>query len=448
MLALEVGKDNGLKKNESFRRTLQGRKEQLMREVMYYAEGTSKVQLDTAMIKREYEIAGRTYHIEYFTIPNDSAAAVVKQILDTSATSFGDIYRAMTGRDSLPQRDVNWTSKESKEVRRVLFKNLPHLNQIVGPVQVNDESYLFMRVKGWTDHVAVTEQQLSERWNDVKQELTHEQADERYDSYILRLMKGKTLQFEPNVFRKVSEIIAPRYFESKNKEEEAVLDEAYKRQPKENPELGDIDNNLKALHEAPLFTIDGNVWTVNDIAKEMERHPLVFRNENLHKNSFPKQLELAIVDIVRDRYLTQEAYHRGFDRYPTVVHYTDMWQDAVLSLWQEYAYLNSIGASESKQMDIITKYLNPYVDSLRRKYGDHTEINVNEFNNIKLTRIDMFVLEKDVPFPDFVPAFPQLTTYQWLKYGKRMDMDKQEAPARQNKSHSSQSRVQHQEGRW
>jgi hypothetical protein len=442
MLAFQAGKDNELMKSEPFQRMLQGLKEQLMRNVMYYAEGTSKVHLDTARIRREYEIAGRTYHIEYFNIPNDSAAIAIKQILDTSAASFADIYHAITGRDTLPQRDVNWISKESQEVRKALFKDRPAVNQVIGPVQVNDENYLFLRVKGWTDQVVVTEKQISDRWNDVNQELTHEQADEHYDNYIMSLMRRKTLQFEPHTFMKFVEIVAPNYLESKKEKEKTLLDELYQRQPQENPEFDDIERNLNPLQGAPLFTIDGKVWTVKDAAEEMERHPLVFRSKNLHKKNFSKQLKLALVDMVRDRYLTQEAYSRGFDRYPMVVHYTDMWQDATLSLWQKDTFLKSNGVDDNGQIDIITKYLDPYMDSLRRKYNDCTEINIDEFNNIQLTGIPMFVLQGNVPFPVFVPNFPQLTTYKWLDYGKKMEERKQETPARKKTSKTSQLPIQ------
>ena len=421
MLVFEADKDNELMKSESFQRIMQGLKEQLMRNVIYYAEGTSKVHVDSAIIRREYEVAGRTYNIEYFTIPNDSAATAIKQILDTSATSFADIYHTLSGRDSIPQREINWISKESQEVRKALFKVRPSVNQIVGPVQVNDESYLFMRIKGWTDHVAVTEKQISDRWDDVTQELTHEQADEYYDNYTMSLMRGKTLQLEPRTFRKFLEIVAPTYLESKKEKEEMLFDKMYKRQPRENPKMDDMEHNLNRLQGTPLFTIDGNVWTVEDVAKEMERHPLVFRNKNLNKKNFANQLKLALVDMVRDRYLTQEAYSRGFDRYPMVVHYTEMWQDAILSLWQKDAFLKSRGVDDNGQIDIVTKYLNPYADSLRRKYSDCIEVNVNEFNNIQLTGVPMFVLEGNVPFPVFVPSFPQLTTYKWLNYGKKME---------------------------
>jgi len=81
----------------------------------------------------------------------------------------------------------------------------------------------------------------------------------------------------------------------------------------------------------------------------------------------------------------------------------------MLSLWQEYAYLDSIGVTDNGQMEIVTKYLNPYVDSLKHKYSDRIEVNVIPFNNIKLTGIDLLALQNGVPFAVLVPAFPQLT---------------------------------------
>ena len=442
MLALEAGNDNELTRNKHFQHMLQGRKEQLMREVLYYAEGTAAVKLDTAEIMQQFKIAGRTYHLEYFDVPNDSDAAAVKQILDTSGTSFADVYRVLAGRDSLPQRDVSWSSRESKVIHKALFKDLPKVNQIVGPMRVNDKSHLFMRVRGWTDREAITEKQSAERWNDVTEELSHEKADAHYDKFIARMMDGKTLQFEPTAFRKFVEIVAPLYLAPKKEKEEALLDEAFHRQPQENPKFDDVERNLDALRGAPLFTIEDKVWTVEDVTREMERHPLVFRYKSLHKKNFSEQLKLAVVDMVRDRYLTNEAYQRGYDKYPTVGHYTEMWQDAILSLWQKYAHLRSIGVAENGQIDLITKYLNPYVDSLRRKYDNRTEINVDELNKIKLTQIDMFVLQNNVPFAVFVPTFPQLTTHKWLDYGRKMNSGKQEEPAQKNTSEISRSRPQ------
>jgi hypothetical protein len=72
----------------------------------------------------------------------------------------------------------------------------------------------------------------------------------------------------------------------------------------------------------------------------------------------------------------------------------------------------------------VTRYLDPYVDSLRHKYAATVEVNVDEFNDIKLTGIDMIALQSNVPFPVVVPPFPLLTTHKWLDFGKSMDSPK------------------------
>ena len=422
MLALEAGKDNELTRNSSFQRMMQGRKEQLMREVLYFAEGTAKVRLDSLEIRKENEIAGRTYHLEYFDVPNDSVATTVQRIIDTSASSFAAVYQALSGQDTIPRRDVDWSSRESRTVHKALFTNRPAANQIIGPLRVGEGHYLFVRVKGWTDHVAVSEKQKIERWNDVTEDLSREQADERYEKFVTGMMAGRTLEFEPAAFKQFVEAVAPYYLNSQNAREEAALSDMYNQDAPQNPSLSDAEQKLAALKGPPLLSIDGHVWTMEDVFQEMERHPLVFREHTLLKSNIAKQLELAIVDMVRDRYLSNEAYKRGYDSYGMVTHNTEMWEDAMLSLWQERAYMKSIGNPGGNQLDLVTKCLDPYVDSLRHKYGASVEVNVDEFNDVKLTGIDVIAIQRSVPFPVVVPPFPMLTTHKWLDFGKAMDV--------------------------
>ena len=71
-------------------------------------------------------------------------------------------------------------------------------------------------------------------------------------------------------------------------------------------------------------------------------------------------------------------------------------------------------------MDIITQNLNPYIDSLQAKYNNDIEIDTDAFEKIKLTRIDMFVIQRNAPFPVIVPSFPLLTTDNQLDYGRKI----------------------------
>ena len=97
-----------------------------------------------------------------------------------------------------------------------------------------------------------------------------------------------------------------------------------------------------------------------------------------------------------------------------------MWRDNLLALYQKNRYLKSVNANEEDYLEIIDLYLNAYVDSLQKKYDDIIEIDTDKFEKIKLTRIDLFVLQKNMPFPIIVPGFPLITTDNKLDYGKKM----------------------------
>ena len=70
---------------------------------------------------------------------------------------------------------------------------------------------------------------------------------------------------------------------------------------------------------------------------------------------------------------------------------------------------------------MIEDHLNPYIDQLQTKYDKEIEVDVERFNQIKLTRIDMLVMQQNVPFPLVVPGFPQITTDNKLNYGSKME---------------------------
>jgi hypothetical protein len=128
--------------------------------------------------------------------------------------------------------------------------------------------------------------------------------------------------------------------------------------------------------------------------------------------------------MVRDRFLTEEAYRRGYNTIDMVERNREMWSDALLARYQISDYLRTTAIDNVDSLSTITlieEHLNPYVNELQNKYNDLIEINVEEFNKIELTRTDMIVIQTNVPFPNMVPGFPQVTTDPWLDYGKKME---------------------------
>ncbi|MCK4295412.1 MAG: hypothetical protein KAX28_02005, partial [Candidatus Marinimicrobia bacterium] len=93
-------------------------------------------------------------------------------------------------------------------------------------------------------------------------------------------------------------------------------------------------------------------------------------------------------------------------------------------LYHRNQYLESIDRKEDFNEDYlhnIEQDLNPYIDRLQEKYNDVIEINTDRFEEIQLTRIDLFVMQNKAPFPVVVPGFPILTTDNKLDYGRKME---------------------------
>ena len=420
MLALEAGENNELARNKHFQRYIQGRKEQAMRQWLYHEEAVSKVRLDSSEIKKVYQVAGRKYKVYFFTINDDSIAQEVKRKLHEQGISFEQVFRELDELDSLHEKEIEFNSREHDVIHNALFSKKLKANEVIGPLKVESNLYLVMKVKGWTNRVALTEKDIQQRWNDVKVRLTDQKALRIYENFVAKIMKGKKIEFVPPIFRKLVNLIGPLYFELGEKRNEIFLSMALDKKL-DNPEFLNLHKGIEEIRNEPFFQIDGEIWTVGDFEIELEKHPLVFRKKKMNENEFTKQFKLAIADMIRDKYLAQEAYKRGYDEINVVKRNAEMWKDAFLAYYQKRKYLEKINYDKENEVKVITKYLNPYINELQVKYNDIIEINIEAFEKVNLTRIDMFATQYNVPFPVVVPTFPQVITDHKLDYGRRME---------------------------
>lgn len=422
LLALEAGDHNALLENEEWQLYLQGRKEQAMRQWLYYKEGFEKAALDTAEVKKLFTVAGRKYKIAYYTIKNDTVAALVKQELQDRGKTFEEVYGATGSLEGIPQREVAWNSPEHEAIHSALFSETLKKGQIVGPLQIESNYHIVMKVLGWTEEVAITGGQIQKRWREVSEKLAEQKAATVFEQYVQNVMRGKRIEFNPAIFRKVVTIVAPHYLKSFEEKQSAVNQQLWNKQDNENI-LTQMATSFDAILDEPFFRIDGKIWTVRDFEREAKIHPLVFRQRRISKADFAEQFKLAVVDMVRDRYLAEDAYKKGYDRVEAVQRNVEMWRDNLLFLYQLNAYLKAIGRHGNFTKDylqIIEADLNPYVNGLQAKYGNQIEINTDAFEKIKLTNIDMIALQKNVPFPVVVPGFPVITTDHQLDYGRKL----------------------------
>jgi len=423
LLAFEAGDDNPLTRSKSFQDEIRGHKEQLMRETLYYKEALNKVKLDTSAVKKRYKVSGREYNIAYYSVGRNAANfALEQQMRGREDEAFDDLFRQVAGVGPVPERKVSWQSKEDPVVHRTLFSEPLKKGQVLGPVKVDENQYLMIKVLGWIDRPVITDTASRQRWEDVSEELKREAGGEIWDGYIANLMKGKTLIFKEDAFKKMTKFLLPIYFKT-DKEEKEMLNSIYwnNEKPAIFPDSSLTDE--KKFAQMPFFTLDGKTYTVDDLTNMLGTHPLVFRKKKMGRGEFPEQFKYAVADMIRDRFVTQKAYDKGIDKSPYIEAYTNMWKDAFLSFYQRTQVLKSRGVKgdfEKEYMKHINLFLNSYSDSLFKKYSPKIEVNIPNFENIQLTRIDMVVRHEGVPYPDAVPTFPLLTTRNRMDYGSNM----------------------------
>ncbi len=422
LLSLEAGEDNPILNHEPINTFLLGRQEQAMRKKLYRVEGLQKVKIDDEKLFKVYRFAGREYEINYFTVPDTALANKISSKIAENE-SFEKIHERIFGLSEIPKRQVPWDKEGNDAIHKALFTDSLRVGQVIGPVKADEETYITMKILGWVDRPAISELQKEQRKSDVEELIRRQESYELYYDFAARVMRDKKVEFSRDTFFKFAQLMQPQYMLTPELKREAFNEKFWNNQDLElaTDEERDIYTQIK---NEPILNIDGEIWTVNDLQGEIARHPLVFRKRKMSNREFPEQLKLAIVDLIRDKHLTEIAYKRGYDKLDSVVREKNMWQDHLVALYQKDQYLKSVGETRdfpTQYLKIIEDTLNTFVDSLQNKYSDQVYINTDVFEKVKLTRIDMFVTEKNVPFPIVVPSFPVLTTDNRLDYGQKMN---------------------------
>lgn len=412
LLAIESEAVNKQIKPENLNPFLKGRKEQAMRQLLYFEKGHNKVLLEEDEINHFFKMAGRTYHINYFSFPGGAFADSVKRAID-EGISLKDIY-SVNFEGNIPARDVNWIDNNDPLISDRLFNNEIQKEQVIGPYYLNDGSAFIMEVNGWTDRMDLSEQGNIDRREKVINSLKERKGKLIYKSFIKKIMKGKNIKLNEDVFFPYANAISDQFFRSREEKETAISNALFKAG--EFLSLEDIKPMNQKYKDLVLFTINGDNWTVKDFEKNIASHPLVFRKKKMNKSEFSNQFKFAIVDFIQDYYLTKKAYELGLDKTNTIYLNESLWADS-FTAYQSAKLLMST-QSDSLEQHIIMK---PIIDNLQKKYSPQISIDMKLFESIKISSIDMFVTQGNVPYPVVVPSFPSYTIDSYIDYGSTIN---------------------------
>jgi hypothetical protein len=422
LFAIEAGDTNRFINTEPVRLMLRGRKEQNMRQWLYEQEARNKAVIDTAQAKTTFKFAGRRYNISYFNVADSALVRRLKNEI-TASGQFEELFYRTTGLDTLPHRDVEWSKHEHDLILDSLFMRQRLKHEVIGPIQVSAQQHMLIKINGWIDRPAITETLSRDRWASVTEEYTERAATQLHDAFTRKVMKGKKIEFNPKSLHRIIQLLGPVYFQPKGQDPQ-WMEASPERKDETQEQYQALAKGIEQLYPEPLFKVDDRVWTVKDFATELIIHPLVFREKKFAKQEFGQQLQYAIMDMIRDRFLADVGYERGYDTINVIQRNVTMFKDNLSYQYQKAKYLHTVvpdSIDEMNYMPLIDRYLNPYVDALQRKYSDRIQVDVKAFDEIRLTRIDLSVTQENVPFAKVVPSFPLVTTDNALDYGRKLD---------------------------
>ncbi|MBC8216278.1 MAG: hypothetical protein H8E64_07190 [Candidatus Marinimicrobia bacterium] len=421
LFALESEKSNSeLFDNPNFKSFVQGRKEQAMRQIHYVEEFYNQTKPNSRALTAAYKMSGRTVDLTYLNMPDLNSTERLLEII-TNGVSLDSAYSAIWRNEHPPQRQLNWFDRESQEIHKSVFRSEIKKGDIIGPMVTDEKTYLLIQINGWTDRPAMAESEKTQRMLDVRERLKENEAKKQYKSWVSTIMSGKQLELNPDVFPAYAERVKEYYLQS-----DSVKQSKFNVAIWDDPEFDFTSDLTETKHPEKLdetnilFKIDGNTTTIKSFHNQLQSHPLVFRKKKMNRAAFPQQLRLAIADLVRDIEIKKYCYEKGYGTYPSVILNEQLWSDAYLARDYRHSIIESEKIKDSNP-EYYASALNPIVDSLQAVYSKIIELNMNNFESIELTSVDMTVSQKGVPYPIMVPAFPIITTDNILNFGRRIN---------------------------
>jgi len=133
-----------------------------MRTVQFFREAYDKVKLDSQLVNKYLNTASRTYDIEYFSLNDSLEADLIKMDLFENGKDFLDAFRELGPFIDPPKRKVIWASSEHASVISALYGQNVKPNQIVGPVKITSDEFLFIKVLDWKSKPLITNQDIQE----------------------------------------------------------------------------------------------------------------------------------------------------------------------------------------------------------------------------------------------------------------------------------------------
>ena len=400
LLAIE---GEGLFNDKPINNYLKGLREQNMREKLFFTK-TSSQEIDSFELNQFRKSADRIYNLSFINLNKTQADQVIADINLSS-----ELTNNFFNQKKLNRKEISFFEENNFRLSYAIFSEPHKKYDIIGPVPMDDGSYILMRIEDWYSERKLSEGSQKEYINNIREHLERLKTTEIYAAYIHEVMKNKSLNFNQSSFSK----LIKNFYNEQLQLEKSKKDLFQKVIWSENRLiLTGQYRSIEIDENEVIFSIDDKEWSVNELQQLIDIHPLVFRNKKISKKEFPKELKNAIADLIRDYYLTKEAYRLNFDKDPFINQYIKMWRESFIASAVRLKLL------QSKSNDDI-RYLEPVINQLFNDYSDKIIINFKLLDEINLTSIPMHIINQNAAYQSPIPQFPILTDNYKINYGER-----------------------------
>jgi len=411
LFAIEF-ENRDLHMTENQRMVVEGQKEQTMRHLMLQRYGFQKVTLDTNQIQRLAMLSNREYRISFINV-NKKEGIVFAGLPEGSRLK--DIVKKSKNKIEVLEESITINDNMIDAVNQILYYGKPNLNQLYGPFESGSNNLFYFEVSGWTTRAKVTEKEKKDNWDQAQKQYSEKAAKNYYSEFVSGLLKGKTIEYNPEVFPLFSKKLSSIYLIEKEKKEAVIENRIWEKN--EETEFATFDD-IRKIESFVVLKHDKKEFKISDLLTMIKKHPLVFRNKTINPNRFDNELKYAIADLFRDYHITKKAYRLGLDKDILATHNEKKWQDYIKSLTLnkslgEKAFLNRSPG----------KHLIQLADSLQIKHSGSIKIDTDKFDEIELSNIDMSVMYINQPYAKLEPNFPIITNDHLLDYGQKFNFD-------------------------
>ncbi len=405
LFSMEGRTESVLAGQKLFRAFIKGRKEQYMREELFRQMAAREQDIDSAELKAAFHRAGYVYEVKFIIQNTEQAGILLNKLRENPARKR--MILAETYKNFKPApHTVSFDDPEYPSLHHVLYDSVWQAGDVIGPVRMRETKYMTLEIVRALYEPAMSQSEKSIRKKRVTERILERKTNQRWNAYRARLMQGVTVSFNPPVTVRVAELWS-RNFRS------STLDKGAERKERN---FGRFVRDIEAVKGETMFTVSGKPWRVGDFTEALASHPLVFRKPDMMSTEFLQQFKLAVIDLIQDAYVTDDAYSRGIDRLSRVRRNTAMWEDAYLALEQRSRVL--AGQSAAPGNADFHETMDRYIERLMDKYKGRISINHELLADIRLTGTDVISSQQFVPFSQIVPHFPILTREEKLLYGR------------------------------